>query len=152
MSVRKRVWESAGEAKEAWVVDYADQLGKRHLKTFARKKDADAYHATVALDVRHGTHTPDSQSPTVAEAAKLWLATCEANGLEQTTMDYYRSHVNRHLEPLIGKTKLSALSAPLIRHLEDRLRETGRSPVMVRRVITSLGMILADSMERGLVA
>jgi hypothetical protein len=29
MSIRKRVWKSAGEDKTAWVVDYVDQYGKR---------------------------------------------------------------------------------------------------------------------------
>ena len=49
MSVRKRTWKSPnGETKEAWVVDYVDQHGERHLKTFARKRDADAQHAVVS--------------------------------------------------------------------------------------------------------
>jgi hypothetical protein len=49
MSVRKRVWKGpSGEPKEAWVVDYVDQDGERHLKTFAKKRDADAHHAIVA--------------------------------------------------------------------------------------------------------
>ena len=38
MSIRKRTWKTAkGEAKEAWVVDYVDQGGKRRLKTFEEK-------------------------------------------------------------------------------------------------------------------
>ena len=42
MSVRKRTWRtSKGEAKEAWIVDYVDQQGDRHIETFERKKDAD---------------------------------------------------------------------------------------------------------------
>jgi integrase len=82
MSVRKRTWKSRnGEAREAWIVDYSDQSGSRHIKTFARKKDADRYHATVALDVGSGVHAADSRSVTVAEAGKLWLASGEAAGL-----------------------------------------------------------------------
>jgi hypothetical protein len=43
MSVRKRTWKNArGEIKEAWVVWYSDQQGKPHIKTFGRKKEADA--------------------------------------------------------------------------------------------------------------
>ena len=69
MSVRKRSWTGGdGETKEAWVVDYRDQQGARHIKTFARKRDADAYHASVAVDVRAGTHTAESKSLTVTEA------------------------------------------------------------------------------------
>jgi integrase len=61
MSVRKRIWKGKdGESREAWVVDYADQLGSRHHKTFRRKKDADRYHATVTIDVASGVHTPTS--------------------------------------------------------------------------------------------
>jgi len=37
MSIRKRTWTSPkGEQKEAWVVDYVDQGGKRRLKTFGK--------------------------------------------------------------------------------------------------------------------
>ena len=50
MSVRKRTWKTRrGEQKEAWIVDYTDQDGDRHIETFAEKKDADEYHAD-----RHG--------------------------------------------------------------------------------------------------
>ena len=31
------------EEEEAWIVDYTDGEGARHIRTFARKKDADAY-------------------------------------------------------------------------------------------------------------
>ena len=94
MSVRKRSWIAPnGEQKEAWVVDYRDQRGDRHIKTFARKKDADAYHARVAVDVSAGIHTAHSRSVTVAEAGRLWLEGCEAASLERSTLDYYRQHL-----------------------------------------------------------
>jgi integrase len=152
MSVRKRSWVTdRGENREAWVVDYTSQLGQRHLKTFARKRDADAYHAQVAVDVRAGTHTPDSRSVTVSEAGKLWLASRDAAGVERTTLDNYREHLNLHIAPLIGATKLAALTVPFVRAVEDRLREE-RSPAMVRKVLVSLSGILADAQDRGLVA
>lgn len=63
MSVRKRKWTTRkGEAKEGWVVDYVDQSGKRHIQTFARKKEADDYHATVKVHVRQGIHTAHSKA------------------------------------------------------------------------------------------
>jgi hypothetical protein len=44
MSVRKRIWKTAvGEERQAWLCDYTGQSGKLHVKTFARKKDADAF-------------------------------------------------------------------------------------------------------------
>ena len=87
MSVRRRIWRGpSGESKEAWVVDYVDQHGERHIKTFAKKRDAEAHHAIVGVAVRTGTHTADGKSVTVAKAAELWLESCEAAGLERATM------------------------------------------------------------------
>ena len=153
MSIRKRKWvTSRGERKEAFVVDYVDQAGKRHLRTFAKKKAADAFHVTVKSEVRDGTHTADSESITVAEAGKLWLVTAEQENLERSTIDEYKRHLNLHITPLLGHVKLSRLSAPLVRSFTDHLREANLSVAMVRKVRGSLGAILADAQERGKVA
>ena len=151
MSVRKRSWETNGERKEAWIVDYVDQHGDRHIKTFARKRDADAYHADVAVGVRAGIHTADSRSITIAEAGRRWIESGEAADLERTTLEQYRQHLELHIVPLIGSVKLTQLTAPVVRRFEDRLR-ADRSPAMVRKVMGSLGAIFADAQERGLVA
>src|SRR6476620_8761947 len=134
--------------KEAWVVDYVDQYGERHIKTFAKKRDADAHHAIVGVAVRNGTHTADSKSVTVAKAAELWLESCEAAALERTTVTAYRQHVDLHIVPVLGTLKLSQLTVPLVRGFEDRLRKDGRSPAMVRKARRSLGSLIADAQER----
>jgi integrase len=150
MSVRKRAWTTAnGDAREAWVANYTDAKGLRRLKTFARKKDADAFAATAHVEVREGVHVADSASATVKAAADMWLASAEAAGLERATVAQYRQHVRLHIEPFIGAMKLSALSLPLVRVFEDRLRDKGRSPAMVRKVLVSLGTLVADAQERG---
>jgi integrase len=152
VSVRKRGWKTlGGEAKEAWVVDYVDQHGDRHLKTFARKRDADAYHSHVGVDVRAGTHTADSRSVTIAEAGQLWLESGATAKLERSTLEQYRRHLSCHIVPLIGGVKLAQLTIPQVRDFEDRIR-IDRSPPMVRKIRVSLGSILADAQERGLVA
>jgi integrase len=69
LSVRKRKWTTrSGEVKAAWIVDYTDQDCDRHIETFDLKKDADAYHDTVRVDVRQGRHTAPSKSDTIARA------------------------------------------------------------------------------------
>src|SRR5262245_42826669 len=122
MSVRKRAWKTAkGEAKEAWIVDYVDGQGDRHIETFARKKAADDYHATVKVDVRKGLHVAPSKSPTVAEAAERWLNEMDGRGRERTTLSQYRQHVHLHILPLIGNTKLAALSPDRVEAFRDKL-------------------------------
>jgi integrase len=151
MSVRKRTWQNRdGSNGEAWIVNYTDRSGSRRLKTFERKKDADAFEAVVGVDVRRGIHVPDSQSVMIAEAAKLWLTSCSAAGLERATLAHYQQHVGLHIVPLIGAVKLSQLSVPMVRAFEDALAKD-RSPAMVRKLRSTLGSILADAQERGLV-
>ena len=149
MSVRKRSWTaSSGDNKTAWVVDYSSQ-GQRRLKTFAKKRDADAYHAKVATEVRAGIHS--AGSTTIAEAGELWLASREAAGLERTTLVNYREHLSLHIAPLLGSLKLAELNVPRVREFEDALRRD-RSPAMLKKVLVSLSGILADAQDRGLVA
>ena len=153
MSVRKRTWTtSKGVEKEAWVVDYADQGGKRHLKSFAKKKAADNFAATARTEVRAGRHTADSESVTISEAGRLWIATGVKNRLERSTLTMYRQQLSLHIEPYLGAVRLSQLNAPMVREFEDKLARDGRSGPMVRKVRVSLSSLISDALERGLVS
>ena len=162
MSIRKRTWPGpGGEPREAWAADYLDASGKRRLKTFKRKRDAEIFINQAKVDVRAGTHVPDSTSVTVQAASALWLETCRGRGLERSTLEQYGRHARFHILPFIGSVRLSALNAPAVRDFEDRLRRGDgpavegvsgpRSQSMVKKVMTSLSALLADAQERGLV-
>src|SRR5258706_2703579 len=153
MSVRKRTWKTkTGETKEAWVVNYRDKAkgGARVQRTFHLKKDADAFVVDMRGEVRDGIHIARSKSVTVADAGKGWIKTAEANGLERGTVENYQDVVTFHIVPFIGHVKLSDLTVPMVRAFEDKLREEGRSPSMVKRARSFLSMLLSDAMERGL--
>jgi integrase len=152
MAVRKRSWKTAtGQSRESWVVDYVDAQGDRHIRTFERKKEADAYHAAVQVDVAKGVHTAPSQSITVEKAAEDWLAYVELEGREQSTLKQYREHVHLHIEPRFGSTKLAKLTTPLINQFrDDLLRDLSRP--LARKVLVSLKSILKDARRRGNIA
>lgn len=152
MSVRKRKWITNGVEREAWVCTYTDATGKRRLKTFSKKKDADAFEASAKVEVAKGEHVPDSASTTIKEAGKLWITARERAGRERTTIEQYQQHLDLHITPRIGNLKLTGLTVPALREFEDWLLDSGRSPAMVRKVLVSLGSLLADAQERGLVS
>lgn len=153
MSIRKREWlTNKGVPKEAWVVDYVDQAGKRHLKTFPTQKEAKAWNVTAAHEVSQGVHTADSQSITVAEAWEAWLAECEANRLERGTILQRRQHLELHVKPYIGGDKLSKLTMPRVSDFDAQLRDAGRSLSMRRKVVTNLKTVLTFCQIRGWVA
>jgi integrase len=160
MSVRKRRWTTrTGEEREVWVVDYVSQNGTRHLKTFAKKKAADGYHAQVAVDVSQGIHTAASRSITVAQAAADWLAYVKTEGRERTTVEHYKQHVDMHILPQLGKVKLAALTTPRINAFRDdllasisiRTREK-MTRITARKVLVSLKALIKDAKRRGNVA
>jgi integrase len=152
MSVRKRSWTTqSGEAKEAFVVDYTDQNGERHIQTFDRKKDADEYHAKVKVDIGKGIHTPHSKSITVAEAAEDWIKYVELEKRERSTVEQYRNHVDNHITPRIGGEKLAKLTTPRIQAFRDDLLAS-LSRAQAKKVLTSLKSLLKDAQRRGNVA
>ncbi|EPE98449.1 tyrosine-type recombinase/integrase [Rhizobium grahamii] len=151
MSVRKREWKTAkGVSKSAWVADYFDVAGKRHQMAFETKKEAVAFAATASVEVRQGVHVADSDSVTVEAAGKFWIASGEGAGLERSTINQRKSHLEHHIVPMIGQMLLSKITIPAVREFEDKLRKERRSPAMVKKVLTSLGSILSDAGERGL--
>ena len=139
-----------GRGETAWIVDYTDQASRRHIRTFARKRDADAYEATVHVDIRAGVHTGSKK--TVAEVGKEWIASCKAGGLKPQPSESYEQHLKDHIIPFIGSVRLSELTVPTVRAFMDRLREEQRSAAMVSKVLGDLGSLLADAQERGNVA
>src|SRR6516225_7728968 len=103
MAIRQRKWRTeSGEDREAWIVDYRDRDGKRHIETFERKKDADARQAEIKTDILAGTHVAPSRSITIEQAAKEWLADCDLNRkLERSTLAAYTMHCETHILPII---------------------------------------------------
>jgi integrase len=152
MSVRKREWTTRlGEQRQAWIVDYTDGAGQRHIKTFERKKDADVYLTTVKHEVKEGVHTAISKSITVARAADDWISYIEGEGRERSTVEQYRQHVRQHIVPRIGNEKLAGLTSPRINAFRDALVKA-MSRAMAKKVLGSLKAILKDAKRRGNVA
>jgi integrase len=150
VSVRKRKWVTrSGEVKEAWIVDYS-QDGERHIETFKRKKNADAYAQQVGVDIRAGTHTPVSKSITVARAAEDWIKSVQLEKREASTIAQYRQHA-RHITDRIGNHKLAGLTATRVNAFRDELLAS-MSRAMARKVLSSLKSLLRDAQRRGNVA
>ena len=151
-SVRKRSWAAPdGTEKTSWQVDYVDGSGKRRRKQFARKKEADAWLTTVAYQVTQGTHTPDSQTITIAKAADLWIKRGQREKLETSTLAAYGQHVRLHIVPLCGDRKLSQITRAMAEAWRDQLVEKLSRP-MAMRVLRSLAAIVNEAQRRGYVA
>jgi len=142
MSVRKRTWVTRhGEHKEAFIVDYFDKDGDRHIKTFDREGDAEDYAAKVRIDVKKGMHTAPSKSITVAEACDKWINGVVADGRERSTIDQYRQHTRLHIVPLLGKVKLANLTDTSVERFRENLLSNLSRP-LARKVFVSFRQLL----------
>jgi integrase len=151
-SVYKRTWTGQDKRERVrFVAAYRDCDGRRHNKGFRSRKDAKAFLVLTEGEIVAGIHTPESDSITVSEAAKLWLKRAELEELERSTLRQYKNHVALHIVPEIGKVKLARLSTRVAQAYRDKLLET-RSRPLARKVLSSLKGIVAEAMRRGLVA
>ena len=155
-TVRKRTWKTGEEVKTAWVADYFDQDGKRHIRTFRTQREAKAWLAKTQHEVSEGIHTPDSTSITVATAARVWLERCtllvEKGEMERSTRQQYKSHVDHIAASSIGNIKLARLTMPAVTDFSDELLRGGMSLATARKVLTSLKTLISAAQNRGLVA
>src|SRR5260221_2144076 len=133
-----------------WEVAYLDGGGKRRAKLFATKNAAASWLIDAQSDLKRGLHTASSVSPTVKEAAALWIERCQAKKLEAMTIKGYEEHVDLHIVPLIGAKKLVDLTVPAVNAFADELVRAGRSAEMIKKVIGSLGAIFREARRRGL--
>jgi site-specific recombinase XerD len=93
---------------------------------------------------------PDSVSLTVDLAGKRWLGQAEADGLERSTIEPYRDHLEQHIIPFIGGKKLTQLTPPGVYDYIDKMKAAGRSEETIRRVVQTLGRIFKFAKGRGL--
>jgi integrase len=133
-----------------WEVAYIDGGGERRAKLFATKTAAASWLIDAQSDLKRGLHTASSVSPTVKEAAALWIERCKAKKLEATTVKGYEEHVDLHIVPFIGAKKLADLTVPAVNTFADDLGKAGRSAAMIKKIIRSLGSIFREARRRGL--
>jgi hypothetical protein len=88
-----------GRREGAWVVNYTDAQGCPAPQDLRPKEEADAFAATCSVEVREGTHVADSATCTVQAAGAMWLESGRQAGLERTTLDQYRQHLDLHINP-----------------------------------------------------
>ena len=151
MSIRRRRWTTAsGEAREAWVVDYVDRAGERHIASFRTKAEATAYNIETGAAVRAGTHTAPSKSPTVSEAIEDWLERARNEELERASIKQY-GELGAHIRRRLGATRLSDLTVPGVNAFRDELRRD-MSRSMAQKVLAALKGILTEAQRRGRVS
>jgi len=159
-TVRKRTWETNGEAKAAWLVDYTDNRGIRRRQHFTTKKSADACRIQVEGQMQSGTYRPDAGRVTVRDVCESFIEHCTGRHQRDERMTrkmlvVYKGHVNNyilHPDYGLGGPRLSQLTARSVGDFRDRLRSAGVTVPTARKIMATLHSALEYAISQDWVA
>ena len=156
-SVKKRRWTHKGVTKEAWVLRYSDHGGKKRLKTFATKKDADKHRTKIQIELEGGFHVADAASMTIREAGEKWLDVCELrmklkDRMARHTAEGYGICARKHIYPFIGSLTLAKLTAPIVQQWVYDLAQHPTEPrgfMLIKYAVACLRGLLTEALRQG---
>jgi len=143
-TIRKR----EGRAKP-WQVRYRDPDGAQRSKSFALKREADAFRATVEVDLRRGAYVdPQAGKVTLTEFATEWL---DRQTFDVPTRIAVESRLRTHVAPTIGNTELRTLRPS---HVQAWVRGLSRdlAPSYVGLILGHVKAILHAAVDDQLIA
>ena len=153
-SVAKREWDHRGEVKSAWVVRYTDHGGKRRMKTFDKKKEADKYRLKVESEIERGEHVANDDALTVLKICDLYLKQCEnrvrAGDGGRVWYRTVQGVINNHITPRLGARPMHELT---FREIEDWHGHmlTKLAPITAKQNICILKQVETFARKRGFV-
>lgn len=120
-------------------------------KSLYRKTQTEANAARIKVlhDLGHGIPVV-SERQTVGEYLPRWLDTA-SHGLAPRTVTRYRSHINGHLTPALGRTRLAKLTAQQIQLLYAAKLEAGLAVGSVRQMHAVLRRALGEAARLSIV-
>ena len=129
-----------------YVVHYYDTDRKKYVnRTFDKKKDAQAFEATVLLAKRRGDlEALDAGTETLREFEQEWWQNYAELHLEAHTRRDYRRLIDKHILPELGRFQLRKINPRLLTTWTAKL-ETGDATT--RKVLAILQGILERAVE-----
>ena len=132
MSIRKRTWKSNGSRTNSVGCDYRDQHGKRRLKTFTLKKDAEAWAPRPARGLTRPpcTERQDHDRGTSPLGSRIAGTKGSSDRHDRTARTAFTSSCcSVHWPREAGNTDDAAPP-----RLSAQLRDAGRSVAMRRKI------------------
>jgi integrase len=138
---------------DAYRVDWRDKKGNRYRKTFALKKEAEDFAATVKVDMKAGTYVAPKDVPTLRAIAEQWFANKQGQKLRPSTLSCYRVNLDSHiLKADFADARLDAIGVADIENFRTQLAEKTRrrkrlAPKTINYVLRDLEALFAYAMK-----
>ncbi len=126
-----------------WVIDYRDQLGRRHVEAVrGNRKQAEQFLTKRLHEIGRGEYQAPKEEKTFAELAEAYTrAHIDTNVRESTAKDY-RTNLRLHLEPRFGRVKIRAITPEMVEYWRMWMLEHGIGRRTINKCHTLLGAML----------
>jgi hypothetical protein len=125
--------------------------GRQKWKTFAKKKEAEAYLDRNSSDVRENTYR-ELIPASFKQYAERWRTKyLIPEDLKPSTLNGYRSTLAKHLIPRFASRPMAAVTTADITDFRADLLKGGLSPKFVKNILNLLNRFFADAQEDGYV-
>jgi integrase len=145
-SVRKR----RRDGRTSWEVRYLGPDRRQRSRTFRRKVDADAFRASVEVDLRQHRWTDPALGRTPVEE---WAAEWSAGrvDLRPSTRARDARLLAEHVLPAFGRRQLAAIGQPDVRRWVAELSARGLAPATVQKAYQVLAGLMGAAVDAGLI-
>lgn len=141
---------SIGQYRGRWMARYVGVDGKRRALYGATRAEVAKKLAAAIRDRDTGRPAVDDRL-TVAAFLKTWLEASVRGRNRPSTYISYAGHVNKHINPVLGRLRLSRLTPSDVEQLIEVKLKEGLSPSTVTRVRSTLRRALSVALREGLV-
>ena len=123
-NIRKR---KDGRWEGRYPAGYDPETGKRIIKNVLGKTQAEVKEKLkLAVEDNRKVDAAKGQDLTVGQWAVLWFENYAKPSIRESTAEYYRNYIEKHIVPRIGKIKLRKLTTLDIPKFYNKSRESGR--------------------------
>ena len=135
-----------------WVIDYRDDVGKRHWETVGTsKRAAEEALAERIYELRKGGFSFSLSKQTVKDYSEKWIETYpRINNLKASTVRSYSQILRSHIVPPLGHLSLKDLRRDHIKEVIALLAGKDLSRSSIRAVIATLRAMLNTAVEDGI--
>ena len=143
-NLRKR---SDGRWEGRYTAGYDPDTGKRIIKNVLGKTQAEVREKLkLAVEDSQKVDASKDRNLTVGQWAGLWFENYAKPSIRESTAEYYRNYIEKHIIPRIGKIKLNKLTTLDIQKFYNTTRKSGR----VQRYEDMEDLSLSSKTVRGL--
>ena len=135
------------------MIDYYDQIGRRHWETVGTsKKEAVDRLAHRLIEIRMGAYNPGLANTRLREFSRRWLETHVKPNLKPATLKTYNECLDNHILPPLGDTALKSIRRDMMIGLLADVTRKGLSRSSVCLIYAVLRAILSSAVDEGIIA